>query len=143
MNFHFTHPWWLLLLAPGLAWVIWLALKSDAQISPWRRCISGTIRVIELLLLVCAIVGTQSLRPLEGMNVFDLLGRSDSVRSSQQEAARDYVNRSFTHKEETDKAGLLVFGADAALEFSANPVVDVQKVHAIVGTERTDIAGAI
>ena len=32
MNFQFTHPFWLLVLLPALAWVIWLGWKSDAQL---------------------------------------------------------------------------------------------------------------
>jgi uncharacterized membrane protein len=143
MNFQFTHPIWLLLLIPGLAWVVWFAIKSDVQISPWRRWTSGILRVLVLLLLISAIAGAQWLRPLEGMNVFYLLDRSDSVPSSQQELARDYVNQSFKNKKESDKAGVLVFGTDAGLEFSPNPIVDLQKIQAVVGTERTDIAGAI
>lgn len=143
MNFQFTHPIWLLLLVPGLAWVLWFALKSDVQISPWRRAASGITRVLVLLCLVLAVAGLQWLRPLEGMNVFYLLDRSDSVPSSQQELAREYVNKSFSSKKEGDRAGVLVFGTEASLESTVNPIVDVQKIHAIVGTERTDIAGAI
>ena len=67
---------------------------------------------------------------------------SDSIPSSQQELARDYVNQSFKSHKDSDKAGVLVFGTDAGLEFSPNPVVDLQKIQAVVGTERTDIAGA-
>ncbi len=143
MNFQFTHPYWLLLLIPGLAWVIWLSIKTDVQIAPWRRWISAGLRVLIVLLLVYAIAGGQWLRPLQGMNVFYLLDRSDSIPSSQQEAARDYVNRSSKFKKENDKVGALVFGADAGIEFSPNPIVDLQKIQAVVGTERTDIAGAI
>jgi uncharacterized membrane protein len=143
MNLQFTHPIWLFLLVPSLAWVFWFAFKSDVQISRWRRVASGLIRLVVLLALVLAIAGLQWLRPLEGMNVFYLLDRSDSVPSSQQELARDYVNKSFRAKQEGDRAGILVFGTEASLESSVNPVVDVQKIHAIVGGERTDIAGAI
>lgn len=143
MNFQYTHPYWLLLLIPGLAWTLWLSLKTDVQISPWRRWVSGGLRVIIVLLLINAIAGAQWLRPLQGMNVFFLLDRSDSVPSSQQEAAREYINRSAKFKKETDKAGVLVFGTDAGLEFSPNPIVDLQKIQAVVGTERTDIAGAV
>lgn len=143
MNLQFTHPYWLLLAPAGLAWILWFCLKSDVHLAPWRRWTSGVVRVLVALLLVGAIAGAQWLRPLEGMNVFYLLDRSDSVPSSQQEGARDYVNKSFGHKKELDKAGVLVFGSDAGLEFSPNPVVDLQKVLAVVGTERTDIAGAI
>src|SRR5688572_6583680 len=140
MNFQFTHPIWLLLLIPGLTWIVWLAIKTDVQISPWRRWVSATLRVIILILLISAVAGAQWLRPLEGMNVFYLLDRSDSVPSSQQELARDYVNQSFKSHKDSDKAGVLVFGTDAGLEFSPNPVVDLQKIQAVVGTERTDIA---
>src|SRR5688572_19066121 len=143
MNFQFTHPIWLLLLIPGLTWIVWLAIKTDVQISPWRRWVSATLRVIILILLISAVAGAQWLRPIEGMNVFYLLDRSDSVPSSQQELARDYVNQSFKSHKDSDKAGVLVFGTDAGLEFSPNPVVDLQKIQAVVGTERTDIAGAI
>ena len=62
MNFQFTHPYWLLLLIPGLAWVVWFAIKSDVQISPWRRWASGILRVIVLVLLISAIAGAQWLR---------------------------------------------------------------------------------
>lgn len=143
MNFQFTHPIWLLLLVPGLAWVGWFAWKSDVHISTWRRIASGVTRLLVLLALVLAIAGLQWLRPLEGMNVFYLLDRSDSVPSIQQEQAREYVNKSFANKKEGDRAGVLVFGTEASLESSVSPVVDVPKIHAIVGTERTDIAGAI
>ncbi len=143
MNFQFTHPLWLLLLPLGLAWIVWLALRSDVQIASWRRWSSGAIRIVVVILLVLAIAGLQWRRPLEGMNVFYLLDRSESVPSSQQETARDYVNKSFAHHQQGDRAGVLVFGTDAALESSAQLAVDVQKIQAIIGTERTDIAGAI
>lgn len=143
MNFQFTNPIWLLLLPVVLGWVIYLAIKTDVQISPWRRWTAFAIRVVITILVVCAIAGLQWKRPIEGMNVFYVLDRSDSVPSGQQEAARDYVNKSFKNHKPSDKGGVLVFGGDAALESSANSIVDVQKIQALVGSERTDIAGAI
>ncbi|HUS35275.1 MAG TPA: glutamine amidotransferase, partial [Verrucomicrobiae bacterium] len=76
-------------------------------------------------------------------NVFYAIDRSDSVPSTQQEAAREYVNQSFKFHKTGDKAGVLVFGTDPALETSANAAVDVHKIQAVVGTERTDLAAAI
>ena len=143
MNFQFTHPIWLVLLPLALAWVIWLAWKTDVQISPWRRWASLTVRIVVVLLVVLAIAGIQWLKPLEGMNVFYVLDRSDSIPPQQQEIAREYINKSFAEKEEGDRGGVLVFGTDAALESSVQPVVDLQKIHAVIGTERTDLAGAV
>src|SRR6266481_10195174 len=106
MHFQFTHPSYLLLLAPSLAWVIWFAWKSDVQVSNWRRWVALAIRVVVLTALIFAIAGFQWLRPLEGMNVFFVLDRSDSIPSPQQEAAREYVNKASKHKEKVDKAGV-------------------------------------
>jgi uncharacterized membrane protein len=143
MSFQFTHPFYLLLLAPGLAWVIWFAWKSDVQVSPWRRWVALGVRTLVLLALIFAIAGLQWRRPMEGMNIFFALDRSDSVPSPQQEAAKQYVNKVSRQKKHVDKAGVIVFGTEASIESSPNAAVDLQKIQAVVGTERTDLAGAI
>ena len=143
MNFQFTHPYYLLLLVPALAWVFWFAWKTDVQVSPWRRWTALLIRTVVLAALVFAIAGLQWLRPMEGMNVFFALDRSDSIPSPQQEAAREYVTRICKEKKKADKAGVIVFGAEASIESSPNAAVDVTKIQAVVGTERTDLAAAI
>jgi len=143
MNFQFTHPHWLWLLPLAWGWVVWLAWKTDVQISAWRRWTVLGVRLIVILLGVLAIAGLQWLRPQEGVNVFFLLDRSDSIPSTQQEAARKYVNHAAAEKKKDDRAGVLVFGTEAAIESSASPIIDLQKVTAVVGSERTDLAGAI
>lgn len=77
------------------------------------------------------------------MNSFFLLDRSDSIPNGQQEEARELANRWAKAKREQDKAGFLIFGSDAALETTATEVAGVEKIQAVVGSERTDIAGAI
>src|SRR4051812_10803582 len=98
MNFQFTNPWWLALLPVVGAWVIWLTWKSEVQVSPWRRWTALGVRLSIVIAVLLALTGLQWLRPIEGMNVFFLLDRSDSVPSLQQEAAREYVNRAFARK---------------------------------------------
>ncbi len=142
-TFHFTHPLYLLLLPVAMAWVIWLTWKSDVQVSKWRRWTAFLIRTVIVLALVLALAGLQWMRSLDGMNVFFLLDRSDSIPSAQQDMARGYVNQSTAKKKLVDKAGVIVFGSEANIETSANAAVDVEKIQAVVGTERTDIAGAI
>ncbi|MBU6401534.1 MAG: VWA domain-containing protein, partial [Verrucomicrobia bacterium] len=143
MRFQFTHPWWLLLAPLALAWVLGLAWKSDVQLSAGRRWAALGLRLVIVAAVLLAIAGLQWLRPLEGLNVFFLLDRSDSVPSGQQEAAREYVNKLAAQKHPVDKAGLVVFGSDAAIESSVNFALDVAKIQAVVGTERTDVAAAI
>jgi uncharacterized membrane protein len=141
--FQFTHPYYLLLLPFALAWVIWLVVKSDVQISRWRRWSAFAVRAFIVIALILALAGLQWLRPLEGMNVFFLLDRSDSIPSPQQDEARTYVNKITALKKSVDKGGVIVFGSEANIETTANSAVDVEKIQAVVGTERTDIAGAI
>lgn len=143
MNFQFTHPLYLLLLPVTLGWTIWLAWKSDVQISKWRRWTAFLIRTAIVTALVLALAGLQWLKKLEGMNVFFLLDRSDSIPTAQQDYARAYVNKSTAQKKSVDKGGVIVFGSEANIETTANTAVDVEKIQAVVGTERTDIAGAI
>jgi uncharacterized membrane protein len=143
LHFQFTHPWWLLLLPFALAWIIWLSMKSDVQISRWRLWSAFLVRAFIVVALILALAGIQWLRKLEGMNVFFLLDRSDSIPSAQQDESRAFVNKATSAKKSVDKGGVIVFGSEANIETTANAAVDVEKIQAVVGTERTDIAGAI
>lgn len=145
MRFQFTNPEYLWLLAPAVAWVLWLAWKTDVQIGAWRRWLACLLRLLVVLLLVLGMAGFQWLEPREGMNVMFLLDRSDSIPFAQQEAARKYVNQAARDRKKQDRTGLLVFGADAALENTPDEKLDLNntKILAVVGSERTDIAGAI
>jgi uncharacterized membrane protein len=143
MTVQFTHPYYLLLLPPALSWILWFAWKTDVQVATWRRWVALAIRLTVAVAIILAIAGLQRMRPLEGMNVFFALDRSDSVPSPQQEAGRDYVNKVAKRKHEQDKAGVIVFGSEASIESAPNAAVDLQKIQAVVGTERTDLAAAI
>src|SRR5438132_14098689 len=114
--FQFTHPFYLLLLLPALGWMFWLALKSDVQISAWRRWAAVAVRTLVIVAIVFAVAGLQWLLPVEGMNVFYLLDRSDSIPAPQQDLVKNYVNQSVTFKRNPDKAGIIVFGSQASLE---------------------------
>ncbi|HSU56319.1 MAG TPA: VWA domain-containing protein, partial [Candidatus Dormibacteraeota bacterium] len=143
MHLQFTHPLYLLALLPTAAWVIWFAVKSDVQVSAWRHWTALIVRMLILLAVVFAIAGLQWLLPIEGMNIFFLLDRSDSIPSPQQETAKLFVNKVSKQKDKVDKGGIIVFGSEASIESSPNSAVDLQKIQAVVGTERTDLAAAI
>lgn len=143
MPFQFTNPTWLLLVPLVAGWVVWLTLKSDVQAGPVRRWLAFALRLVITLALLLAIAGLQWLKPLEGMNVFFLLDRSDSVPSAQQERALSFVNETARDKQAVDRGGVVVFGDGAAIETTPNVKVDVEKIHAVIGAERTDIGSAI
>ena len=80
MPFQFTHPWWLLLLPAASAWVLWMASRSYVQTGPWRRRVALALRLVVACTLVLGLAGMQWKRPLEGLNVYFLLDRSDSIQ---------------------------------------------------------------
>lgn len=143
MNFQFTHPWWLPLLPLALGWTVWLTWRSDVAIASWRRWVALAVRITVVLAVCLALAGLQWLKPLEGMNVFFLLDRSDSIPDEQQEAALQVVNELTVGKENVDRAGVIVFGDGAGIEMNPNTSLELEKIHAVVGAGRTDIAGAI
>jgi uncharacterized membrane protein len=143
MSFQFSNPVWLLALAVAVPWVVWLSWKSDVRLGPWRQGTALALRLLVALALGLSLAGLQWKKPLEGMTVFFMLDRSQSVPSPQQEAARAYVNQAAAAKKASDTAGVLVFGADAAIESRPNARVDLRQIQAVVGVERTDIASAI
>src|SRR5206468_8113786 len=65
------------------------------------------------------------------------------IPAPQLEDGRAMVNFLSKSKKAEDKAGVLVFGSDAAIESSPAPQVDLREIQAIIGTERTDIGAAI
>ena len=143
MRVQFTDPSYLWLLLPAVTWILWFAFRSDNQADPWRRWTSLGIRLTIVFGLVCALAGLQALHPIQGMNLFFVLDRSQSIPPDQQELARDFVNRASQLKKKEDQAGVIVFGSEASIESTPNVAVDLQKVQAVVGTERTDLSAAI
>lgn len=143
MSLQFTHPLWLVALLPALAWVFWLGWRTEAQLSAWRKWTALALRAVVALALIGALAGVRWLRPIEGMNVFFLLDRSESIPSEQQEAAKRLVNRYTERMAKTDRAAVVVFGADASIDRLPNERMDLERVEAVVDASRTDIGGAI
>ncbi|MCO5052440.1 MAG: VWA domain-containing protein [Verrucomicrobiae bacterium] len=143
MMFQFSHPHWLWLIAPAWGWIIWLARTSDAQLSPVRRWLSATIRLGVITALLLALAGLEAQHPTEGMNVFFVLDRSESVPAAQQTEAVRWLNQVAKSKPTTDRAGTVIFGTDAAIEATPRTAFDLPSIQGVVATERTDIGAAL
>ena len=142
MNLQVTHPLWLLALPVALAWVSWLAWKSDVHIQRWRRVLAYGLRVLVVTAVVLALAGLQWKKPQDGMNIYFLMDRSQSVPNAEQQAAHRLLTS--VEKQKSDKAGLMVFGSDAGIETSLSAtMLETNVIQTVVGSDRTDIAGAI
>jgi len=98
MTFQFSNPLWLLALPVATAWTVWLFWKSDVQIGVWRRWTALVLRLLVMLALCFAAAGLQWRKPQQGMTVYYMLDRSQSIPSPQQDAQRAFVNQSFKAK---------------------------------------------
>ena len=114
----FQYPWFLLLLLL-IPMVWWLGMKSLAGLGPWRRFFALALRTMVMALVIFAIAGIQWIWSSEKMTVIFLLDQSDSIPIAKRQLMFEYAIRSVKahrHQERQDRAGIIVFGREAAIE---------------------------
>ena len=131
-----------MLIAVAAAGVI-LSLRRASRSQP-REIIAGTLRVLTLAALAIALAA-----PLAGSHSrhTDVVFALDYSRSLDPEAidqALAFVNRALTGKQSQSRIGLVVFGADAAMEYTVGSGHEpVREITAQVERGSTDIGLAI
>lgn len=143
MKLEVIHPLWLWLLPACVAWVVWLWRRAPADLGPLRRGFSLGLRLAGVFLLLLALAGLRGLRPFDGVNVMFVLDSSDSVSREEQAAARERVARLIRDKPPDDRAGLIVFGREAAIENSVSTAPDVTRASAVINPGATDLAAGL
>lgn len=146
-NYHLTFdsPWHLLLLllAPGL-W--WFGFRRLAVLGSGRRIAALLLRTLVLTLIVFALAGAQMVRTSDRLTLIYLLDQSLSIPPERREAMIDYVNAAILqHRRRDDRAGVIVFGRDAAIEVPPfdDDVQVAKRIESLVDPEYTNLAGAM
>ncbi|RRR71008.1 MAG: VWA domain-containing protein [Candidatus Viridilinea halotolerans] len=142
----FIYPLALLLLL--LVPLLWLAAWVTREHALWRL---GRGRFLTLLAvrstlltaLVLALAGVQVVRAVDDTAVVFLLDGSDSFAPAQRERALAYVNEALAAAEPNDRAALVVFGADPAVERAAGPPLPLTRLTSLVTGSRTNLAEAL
>jgi len=147
LDYHLTFqsPSYLLLLfvIPAL-W--WWSYRRLASLGRWRRLVAIVLRTLILLLLVFALAEVQWVRSSNRLTVLYLLDQSLSIPQDRREAMIDYVNEVVErHLKHGDRAGVIVFGRDAAIEI---PPLDQKipipgRIESPLNPENTNLAGAL
>lgn len=117
-QFACDRPWflWLLCLLP-LLW--WLSFQSLAGLGRGRRIIALLLRSTVVALLVFSLAETKWQYKTDRLTVIYVLDQSESIPKTTREAMVEYVKRAVSDQrraEKNDRAGLIVFGADARVE---------------------------
>jgi uncharacterized membrane protein len=146
MSLSFVFPLALWLLpAVLLLWLLaWLTRETNiTRLGRLRYATLIALRSLILLGLILALAGTQLVRPVADTAVVFLVDGSDSVAPALREQALDYINAAVASADSEDRAAVVVFGADAAVERAPNPPAPLNRLNSVVLTSRTDIADAI
>ncbi|MBN2476608.1 MAG: VWA domain-containing protein [Pirellulales bacterium] len=142
----FGSPWYLtLLVLLPLVW--WLSVRSIALVGRIRWLIVNVLRTVVLLGLILALADVQWVRISDRLTVIYLLDQSLSIPAEQRRTMIEYVNAEILeHRDnEGDRAGVIVFGRDAAIEIPPfdDDVQLAPMIESLLDPEYTNLAGAI
>jgi uncharacterized membrane protein len=144
----FDYPWMLaLLIIVPLVW--FLSFNSLAGLGTGRRLAALSFRSVVLLLIIFALAGVQWVRISNKITVVYLLDQSDSIARAKRDLMLDLAIKSVRqHRDGSrgDRAGLIVFGREAAIEFPPydDNLPSVRVLESNVGrTDATNLESAL
>ncbi len=141
----FNSPIWLWGLA--LLPVIWLwGRRSLAGLRGPRRWLALGLRSAVLVLVVLGLAEVEWVRVSDRLTVLHLVDQSLSIPAERRAALRRYVSEAIArHRRDQDRAGVIVFGREAAIEI---PPIDesiplAEAAEALLDPEFTNLAAAM
>ena len=141
----FESPWYLLwlVLVPVL-W--WYSFRGLAALGPARRLFALGLRTLVMLLFIMALAEVQMVHTRDRLTVIYLLDQSLSIPVESRQAMIRYVNAEIAeHRREEDRAGVIVFGRDAAIEIPPfdDDVQLTSLIESLLDPNYTDLATAL
>lgn len=144
----FDYPWMLLLLVVvPLTWLF--SYQSLAGLGAGRRFAALTFRSVVLLLVIFALSGIQWVRISDKVTVIYLLDQSDSIARGKRDQMLELAIKSVRahrNRSRDDRAGLIVFGREAAIEFPPfnDDLPTIKAVESYLGrTDATNLEAAL
>ena len=112
----FASQWYLLLLLL-VPFVWYVSCESLSSMGNFRRFFALAFRTLVMMMIVAALAEMQFLRTNDRMTVIYLLDQSESIPKPIRESMVKWVKRNVEeYRKTTDKAAVIVFGSDAAIE---------------------------
>lgn len=142
MQLQFAYPLVLLLALVLGVHTLWLARRLTL-LSRGRRIVSVALRLLVIALLVCGLAGMRVARLSKDLTTMFVLDQSDSVPQKQRDFAKLFIKKAVKEQGVDDRHGVVVFGADAAVEQAPNRDTDLDAVRAVIASARTNIADAL
>lgn len=144
----FTSPWALLLLLalPALALIARadrFSKSAGALPQRWRELVSLGLRGLIITLVVLALAGMQRVQYNNHLTTIFLLDVSDSTGGPGQEAGLTYIRQALAAMGPEDRAGLILFGADASVERAPSNNPELAELASVVNGSFTNIDRAV
>ena len=144
----FDHPAYLwLLLALPLLW--WIGFRSLAALGQLRRSLALLFRTVVWVAIVLALAGVQLVWVSNRVTVMYLLDQSESIPQAKRQVMLDYVIRNVRrHRDRAreDRAGIVVFGRDAAIEIPPfdDDIPELRRLESLSGrADATNLESAL
>jgi len=138
----FTNPWWLLLLIPVIAGLVF-SYRYVAGMMRWRKRFAFVLRAILAGCLVLALAGPESRRANEGICTIFLLDRSDSIADADRDRQVKFVNEAVKKLSPEDRAAVVVFGMEAMVDVAPGKLPGVDRILSVTDGSGSDLAAAI
>ncbi len=147
----FESPGYLLLLPLVLVlvlvpWVVCFSFRRLPSFGIIRRLTAIALRTLVVMLLIMALAEVQMVRISDRMTVLYLVDESLSVPEDRRLAEARYVNAAIRrHRHGGDRAGVIVFGREAAIELPPydDAVQMLERIESPISGDNTDISAAM
>ena len=133
-----------ILLVLPLLW--WYSYRRLAGLGRVRRWIALLLRTLVVVLLVMAAADLQIVRSNDHLTVLYLLDQSLSIPQGKRAAMIKYVrDEVHAHRRDKDRAGVIVFGRDAAIELPPfdDDLQMGNSIESLVDPQATNISAAM
>jgi uncharacterized membrane protein len=125
----------------GLPYLVWLGRPAGRAAR--REWVSLLLRCLIFLALVLGLAGAQIVRAADELSVVYLVDVSDSIAPLDRQAALEWVAGAIESLKPSDRAAVVLFGADALVERPLSAVQRLAPVTSVPGSLNTDIGAAI
>jgi uncharacterized membrane protein len=139
----FSRPLYLLLIPAAAASLWWSGQASFADLTGSRKWVAWGLRAAIVISLVCALAGAQFVRTSKELLVVFALDESVSVPPQERSRALEFVQSSLSRKRPDQRAALVVFARDAAVESENLGSEGKLQVTSRPSSGHTDISAAL
>lgn len=138
----FTDPWYGLLAIPIVLGLIFSWRHVHGLARP-RKVLAFGLRSLLAGLITLCLMGPQSIRPNEGLTTIFVLDRSDSISDEDKRRSLEFVEKAIAEMGSEDQAGIVVFGAQPAIESAVGGKRHLRKITSAIDPSGSNLASAI